>query len=63
MIKIYLQHIPSTKICFINEVAVLSQRVGADIKAGAKGMELDWRIGNKIFLAGSGYSGYVRVDW
>jgi len=47
----------ATKITFINEIAALSERVGADVKAVAKGMGLDGRIGNKFLHAGPGYGG------
>lgn len=47
----------ATKITFINEIAALSEKVGADVKAVAKGMGLDGRIGNKFLHAGPGYGG------
>ena len=47
----------ATKISFINEMAALCERVGGDIKAVAKGMGLDGRIGNKFLHAGPGYGG------
>ena len=47
----------ATKITFINEMAMLCERVGADIKAVSKGMGLDGRIGNKFLHAGPGYGG------
>ena len=47
----------ATKISFINEIAALCERVGADVKAVAKGMGLDGRIGNKFLHAGPGYGG------
>jgi UDPglucose 6-dehydrogenase len=47
----------ATKISFINEIAALSERVGADVKAVAKGMGLDGRIGQKFLHAGPGYGG------
>ena len=47
----------ATKITFINEMAALCERVGADIKQVSKGMGLDGRIGNKFLHAGPGYGG------
>ena len=47
----------ATKISFINEMAALCERVGGDIKAVAKGMGLDGRIGNKFLHPGPGYGG------
>lgn len=47
----------ATKITFINEMAALCERVGADIKAVSKGIGMDGRIGNKYLHAGPGYGG------
>ena len=47
----------ATKISFINEMAALCERVGGDVKAVAKGMGLDGRIGNKFLHPGPGYGG------
>lgn len=47
----------ATKITFINEMAALCEKVGADVKAVAKGMGLDGRIGAKFLHAGPGYGG------
>ena len=47
----------ATKITFINEIATLCERVGADVKEVAKGIGLDGRIGNKFLHAGPGYGG------
>ena len=47
----------ATKISFINEVANLCERVGADIHHVARGMGLDNRIGSKFLHAGPGYGG------
>ncbi len=47
----------ATKITFINEVAALCERLGADVHHVAKGMGLDRRIGAKFLHAGPGYGG------
>ena len=47
----------ATKITFINEMAALCERVGADVKQVSKGMGLDGRIGNKFLHAGPGFGG------
>jgi UDPglucose 6-dehydrogenase len=47
----------ATKITFINEVADLCERVGADVHDVARGMGLDGRIGRKFLHAGPGYGG------
>ncbi len=47
----------ATKITFINEVAALCERLGADVHHVAKGMGLDRRIGPKFLHAGPGYGG------
>jgi UDPglucose 6-dehydrogenase len=45
------------KITFINEVADLCERVGADVRDVAKGIGSDERIGPKFLQAGPGYGG------
>jgi UDPglucose 6-dehydrogenase len=47
----------ATKITFINEMADLCERVGADVQDVAKGIGLDGRIGGKFLHAGPGYGG------
>jgi UDPglucose 6-dehydrogenase len=45
------------KITFINEIANLCEKVGADIQLVARGIGLDNRIGSKFLNAGPGYGG------
>ncbi len=47
----------ATKITFINEIADLCEKVGADVQHVARGMGLDNRIGSKFLHAGAGYGG------
>ena len=47
----------ATKITFINEIADLCERVGADIQDVARGIGLDGRIGRKFLHAGPGFGG------
>ena len=47
----------ATKISFINEVANLCEKVGADVQAVARGIGLDRRIGRKFLHAGPGFGG------
>lgn len=47
----------ATKISFINEIANLCEKVGADVHDVAKGIGLDGRIGKKFLHAGPGYGG------
>ena len=47
----------ATKITFINEIADLSEKVGADVQEVARGIGLDNRIGGKFLHAGPGYGG------
>lgn len=57
MIKYAANAFLATKITFINEIADLCERSGADVKAVAHGIGLDGRIGNKFLHAGPGYGG------
>ena len=47
----------ATKITFINEIADLCEKTGADVQQVARGMGLDKRIGSKFLNAGPGYGG------
>jgi UDPglucose 6-dehydrogenase len=57
MIKYAANAFLATKITFINEIAALCERAGADVKQVSKGIGLDGRIGNKFLHAGPGYGG------
>ncbi len=57
MIKYASNAFLATKISFINEIANICERVGADVHAVAKGMGLDNRIGSKFLHPGPGYGG------
>jgi UDPglucose 6-dehydrogenase len=57
MIKYAANAFLATKISFINEVANICDRVGADVTQVAKGIGLDSRIGNKFLNAGIGWGG------
>jgi len=47
----------ATKITFINEMAELCEKVGADVQDVARGIGLDGRIGSKFLHAGPGFGG------
>ncbi len=57
MIKYAANAFLATKISFVNEVANICDRVGADVKEVAKGIGLDSRIGSKFLQAGIGWGG------
>jgi len=57
MIKYASNGFLSVKISFINEVADICERVGADVHAVARGMGLDKRIGSKFLHPGPGFGG------
>jgi UDPglucose 6-dehydrogenase len=51
----------STRISFMNQMAVFCDKVGADVKMVAKGIGLDNRIGPRFLQAGLGYGGSCFV--
>ena len=57
MIKLASNAFLATKISFINEIANVSEEVGADVTEVARGMGLDKRIGTSFLQAGIGYGG------
>jgi UDPglucose 6-dehydrogenase len=57
MVKYASNAFLATKISFINEVANICDRVGADVTQVAKGIGLDSRIGGKFLQAGIGWGG------
>jgi UDPglucose 6-dehydrogenase len=57
MVKYAANAFLATKISFINEVANICDRVGADITQVANGIGLDSRIGSKFLQAGIGWGG------
>jgi UDPglucose 6-dehydrogenase len=57
MVKYASNAFLATRISFINEIARISERVGADAKLVAEGMGLDRRIGPTFLDAGIGYGG------
>src|SRR6185437_8608052 len=61
MIKLASNAFLATKISFINEIANVSEELGADVNEVARGMGLDGRIGPQFLKAGIGYGGSCLV--
>jgi UDPglucose 6-dehydrogenase len=57
MIKYASNSLLATKVSFINEIANICERVGADVEEVAKGIGLDRRIGSRFLSPGPGYGG------
>ena len=57
MIKYTSNSFLATKISFINEMATLCERLGADVEVVAQGMGLDHRIGRAFLSPGPGFGG------
>jgi UDPglucose 6-dehydrogenase len=57
MIKLASNAFLATKISFINEIANVSEEVGADVTEVARGMGMDPRIGDRFLQAGIGFGG------
>jgi UDPglucose 6-dehydrogenase len=57
MVKYAANAFLATKITFINEIAALCERLGADVREVARGMGLDRRIGARFLDPGPGFGG------
>lgn len=57
MIKYASNAFLATKISFINEIANICEKLGADVESVARGMGMDKRIGSMFLNAGIGYGG------
>lgn len=57
MIKYAANAFLATKISFINDIANICERVGADVSKVSEGVGLDSRIGSKFLKAGIGFGG------
>ena len=65
MIKYASNALLATKISFINAMAILCDKIGADIAAVSQGLGLDPRIGQSFLNAGLGYGGscFPKDTW
>lgn len=65
MIKYAANAFLAVKISYINEIADLCEKVGADVHDVARGIGLDGRIGRKFLHAGPGYGGscFPKDTW
>ncbi|HEX8054348.1 MAG TPA: nucleotide sugar dehydrogenase [Thermoleophilaceae bacterium] len=61
MVKLASNAFLATKISFINEIANVSEELGADVTEVARGMGLDERIGTQFLRAGIGYGGSCLI--
>src|SRR3954463_13548997 len=61
MVKLASNAFLATKISFINEIANVSEELGADVNEVARGMGYDERIGPKFLQAGIGFGGSCLV--
>jgi len=57
MVKYASNAFLATKVSFINEIAELCEKLGADVQVVAQGMGMDARIGPKFLHAGTGFGG------
>ncbi|MBM3680850.1 MAG: UDP-glucose/GDP-mannose dehydrogenase family protein [Actinobacteria bacterium] len=57
MIKLASNAFLATKISFVNEIANVCERIGADVEEVARGMGMDTRIGSSFLRPGIGYGG------